>query len=134
MRWIQTCAKAENGTEVQTLSLLSSNLLALRGEGTYFSNFANTSATMVLLSMALSTCPLYSKSANMFLLSSMASGRVDLSCPPGSSRHHHANPLLLGFLSHPSPCCEIVSLPHFNVLSGSLTFDLIFRYISSSGS
>lgn len=34
---------------------------------------------MVRLSMALSTCPLYSNKANMFLLSSMASPRISFS-------------------------------------------------------
>ncbi|KAL0628763.1 putative uncharacterized protein C8orf44 [Plecturocebus cupreus] len=49
------------------------------GEGTYFSNFAKTSATTVRLSMALSTWPLYSNKANMFLLSSMARPRISFS-------------------------------------------------------
>lgn len=50
----------------------------LKGEP-YFSNFARTSATIVRLSMALSTCPLYSNKANIFLLSSMARPRINFS-------------------------------------------------------
>lgn len=72
----------KNRMEFQIIKLFALdafNLLALQGEGTYFSNFANTSATMVRLSMALSTCPLYSNKANMFLLSSMARPRISFS-------------------------------------------------------
>lgn len=56
--------------------------------GTHLSNLARTSATMVRLSMALCTRPLCSKSANMFLLSSMARPRISFSttCREG---HQH---------------------------------------------
>lgn len=50
-----------------------------KGKHTHFSNFAKTSATMVLLSIALSVVPLYSNKANIFLLSSMAKPRINFS-------------------------------------------------------
>ena len=54
---------------------------------------------MVRLSMALSTCPLYSKSANMFLLSSMARPRISFST---TWKTWGLQPLKLGF--HKAPC------------------------------
>lgn len=93
-------------------------------EDTYLSNLAKTSATMMRLSMALSTCLLRSKRANMFRLSSMASPRISFSTTCEEKRKHVALPpfntgpsciessrLVAGGL-HKEPAVEIGLLVH----------------------